>query len=103
MLWIQLEKIRGQTQMLEPAPGFLPERIRPQTAGNNAVISQQTGNVGKVCRRAAKLAALRKHIPEKFAETYDREITASGGKRTARGHLTLRRKQAKRSGIEKMR
>src|SRR5277367_2582933 len=90
--------------MLKPPPRFFPERVRSQTAGYNAVISQQAGNISKVCGCAAKLAALRKHIPEKFAETYYREIAGSGTwKRSARGHLTPRSKQTKHSEMEKRR
>ncbi len=93
MIRIRLEKIRRQAKMLEPAPRFLPERVRSQTAGNNAMISQQAGNIGKVCRRAAKLPALRKQIPEEFAETYNGEIASSRTwKRSSRGHLAPRSK-----------
>jgi hypothetical protein len=86
---IELYAGSAKTEMLEAALGFLPKFIAANTACNDTLIAQKTRHVREVCRRAAKLAALRKHVPEKLAETYYREIASSGtGKRGARGHLT---------------
>ena len=64
---IGLEKIGGQAELLKALLCFLAQRVGANAAGNDAVITKETGDVGEVSRGSAKLLAGGKEVPEQFA------------------------------------
>ena len=60
--------------MLEAAFGLFSEIIVADTARDDSLIPEKIRHVRKVCRCAAKLAALRENIPEQFAQSDRREL-----------------------------
>src|SRR5208282_2431808 len=60
--------------MIEATLGFLSKIIAANPASDNTFIAQKVRHVRKIRGRAAKLAALRKNIPEQFAESDRREL-----------------------------
>jgi hypothetical protein len=64
---IRLEKVGGQAELLKTLLGLLAQSVVANAAGNDAVITEETGDVGEVSRCSAKLLAGGKEVPEQFA------------------------------------
>ena len=79
MRWIGLQKVGGQAQLLKTLLGLLAQCVVANAAGDDAVITEKTGDVGEVGRRSAELLAGRKKVPEQFAEANDGEISVGHG------------------------
>lgn len=72
--WIELYRGSAQTEMLEAVFGLFPKIIVADSAGDDALIAQEIRHVCEIRGCAAKLATLRKNIPEQFAQSDRREL-----------------------------
>ena len=72
---IGLQKIRGKAELLKALLGIVTQPVRANAAGDDAVITKETGDVGEVSWGSAKLLAGRKEVPEQFTQTDDGEIS----------------------------
>src|SRR5690242_2908964 len=73
--WIGLDAGGVEPESLEPASGLEPEFVASDAAGDDPFIAQEACHVSKVRRRTAKLAAIRKNIPEQLAKSDRRELS----------------------------